>query len=296
MIKRTLAAFVILATTSAWAQTAETTPATPPAETTAPAETAPPPVTPEAQALAPVIPTDPMELLAYALENARQPAQCRFAFNRVVATNARSGWSDADADAILHYDPRLAPGARWTVVQARRQQRAIERAMAREDRKGFPADIMMLTPEGEWSFQNAAFVRELPDRYVYSYTPYVNRDRTDSETGIGIIEQLVGEVEVSRETGLVLSSTLREPPEEAVRALGIVRVHRALVRSNYIPGANDFLLTDSGSQMYQMSALLTQTEVTTTFRYTDVEAICDPSEVTRIQDMETAAAGARRRR
>lgn len=288
MIKRTLAAFVVLATTSAWAQTPETAPQTPPVEVA-------PPAAEETPAAAPVVPTDPMELVAYALENARQPAQCRFAFNRVIATNARAGWSDADADAVVRFDPRLPLGERWTVVQAARQQRAIQRAMSREDRKGFPSDLMMLTAEGEFSFENVAFVRELPDRYVYSYTPHVNRERTDSDTGIGIIEQLIGELEVSRETGRVMNSTLREPPEEAVRALGIVRVHRALVRSNFVPAVNDFHLSDSGSQMYQMSALLSQTEVTTTFRYTDIEAICDPSEVTRIQETEATGASARAR-
>ncbi|WP_395644438.1 hypothetical protein [Terricaulis sp.] len=292
MIKRTLAAFVILATTQAWAQTTEPAPLTPPSETAAPAGDTPPPAL---EALVPALPTDPMELVAYALENARQPAQCRFVFNRVIATNARAGWSDSEADAIVRFDPRLPLGERWTVTQAARQQRAIQRAMSREDRKGFPSDLMMLTAEGEYFYDNVAFARELPDRYVYSFTPRVNRERTDSDTGIGIIEQLVGEVEVSRETGRVISSTLREPPEGAVRALGIVRVHRALVRNSFAPGANDLHLADSGSQMYQMSALLTQTEVTTTFRYTDIEPVCDPAEVARIQETEAGGVAARAR-
>ena len=289
MIKRTLAAFVILATTSAWAQTAEP-PAQPPTETTTP-----PPTTPEAEALAPVVPTDPMELAAYARENANQPAQCRFAFSRAIGTNVNAGWSNAEADMVIHFDPRLAIGSRWTLVQAARQQRAIERAIQREDRKAFPSDLLMLTAEGEYTFENVALVREMSDRNVYSFTPHVIRERTDSETGIGIIEQLVGEFEVSRETGRIINVTLREPPEGAVRALGIVRVHSALVRNNLAPGVNDFHLSDSGSQMYQMSALLTQTAATTSYRYSDIEAICDPAEVARIQEAEAAARAPRRR-
>ncbi len=305
MITRTVAAFVLLAT-SAWAQT-DPAPETPPTETAAPAEITPagdvataapetvatPPT--EALAAAPV-PTDPMELVAFARSNAQEPARCRFAFTRLQTTVAQAGWSDADAEAVIRFDPRLAIGERWTVVRATRQQRGIQRALTRQDRTGLPFDLITLTAEGEYTFEDVRLSSEHPDRFVYSFAPRMIPERAADQTGVGIIEQLVGELEVSRETGRVLASTLREPPPgTAVRALGIVRVHRALLRNSFIPGSEGFALTDSGTQMFQMSALLSQTEVTTAFRFTEVEPICDPAEVARIAEAEAAAVAARRR-
>jgi hypothetical protein len=295
MIIRTLAALAALAT-AAWAQTEpapETAATVLPLDTSAretvesaSAETAAP-----APALA--LPTDPMELAAFALANAREPARCRFAFTRLQTAAAQVGWSDADAEAVIRFDPRLAIGERWTVVRATRHQRAMQRSLAREDRKGLPSDLITLTAEGEWTFENLAFVREHEDRYVYSYTPVIIPERSASEAGEGIIEQLIGEVEISRESGRVMSSTLREPPPgTAVRAMGIVRVHRALLRSHYVPREDGLHVADSGSQMFAMSALLSQTEVTTSFRFTEVEPICDPAEVARIQEAEAAAVAA----
>jgi|CXWL01.1.fsa_nt_gi hypothetical protein len=274
-------AVVLALSGSAWAQSAE--PIAPAPETAADLET-PAPIA--------AVPTDPMRLVASALENAREPAQCRFAFSKLSTTAAQVGWSDAEAETVIRFDPRLAIGERWQVVRANRQQRALQRALVREDRKGLPFDLMALTAEGEWTFENLAFESEHPDRFIYSYTPRMVPERIADQTGVGIIEQLIGQLEVSRD-GHVLNSTLREPPEDAVRALGIVRVRRALLRSAYQPGVNGFYVTEGGSQMFSMSALLTQTEVTTSFRFEDVEAICDPGEVARIVAAEAAAVAAR---
>lgn len=290
MIVRTLAALALL-TTSAWAQTE------PPTET-APAATSEPAVVaaPETPATAaPVIPTDPMELAAFALANAREPEQCRFAFSRLTTTNAHVGWSDADAENVVRFDPRLPIGERFVVERANRNQRGLQRAYAREDRKALPFDLINLVAEGEWRYENLAFAREAGDRVFYSYIPSVVEGRSASEGGEGIIEQLVGEVEVDRTTGRVVSNALREPQEGAVRAMGIVRVHRALLRTVYAPSEGDHQLAQDGSQMLAMSALLTQTAVTTSFRISDIEAICDPAEVTRIQEAEAAALATRRR-
>ncbi|MBC7769068.1 MAG: hypothetical protein H7124_09805 [Phycisphaerales bacterium] len=295
MIKRLAASLLVLAT-SAWAQPVEA-PQEAPASAATQAETAVADAPAEPVSVAPLIPTDPTELLAYALANAREPAQCRFAFTRSQTTAAQVAWNGADADVVVRFDPRLPIGERWTVVSATRQQRALERSFAREDRKGLPFDLMALTAEGEYSFENPAMRAEHPDRVVYSFQPRMVPARIADETGQGIIEQLVGEIEVSRE-GRILSSTLREPPETAVRALGIVRVRRALLRNGFTPDANGHLLADSGTQMFSMSAMLTQTEVTTSFRFTEVESICDPAEVARIAEAEAAAvaAGSSRRR
>lgn len=46
--------------------------------------------------------------------------------------------------------------------------------------------------------------------------------------------------------------------------------------------------------MYQMSALLTQTAVTASFRYSNVEPICDPAEVAQIVEAEAAGVAQRR--
>ena len=73
------------------------------------------------------------------------------------------------------------------------------------------------------------------------------------------------------------------------------RVRRALLRSAFSPGPNGLLVAESGSQMFSMSALLTATEVTTSFRFTNIEPICDPAEVARINEAEAAAIAARRR-
>lgn len=289
MIKRFAASLLVLAlATGASAQTAEpeTAPAVAEATEVAPAEAATPAV----------IPTDPAELLAHARAGALEPAQCRFAFSRAQTTAAQAGWSGADADMVVRFDPRLPIGTRWTVVSATRQQRAMQRALEREDRKALPFDLMTLTAEGEYTFENAAVRAEHPDRVVYSFAPRMVASRVADETGQGIIEQLVGEVEVSRETGRIISTTLREPPEEAVRALGIVRVRRALFRNGYVLNDDGQLLIETGTQMLSMSALLTQTEVTTTFRFSDIEPICDPAEVARMNEAEAAALAAGRRR
>ncbi len=292
---RTLAALALL-TTSTWAQTAEAPAGAAPNVEVAAAATEAPATAPTGDAAplaaAQAIPTDPMELAAFARANALEPAQCRFAFSRAATTAARVACSDADAEVVVRFDPRLAIGERWTVVRAERQQRALQRNLAREDRKALPFDLIALTAEGEWTMENLAFATEHPDRYVYSFVPRMIPERSSSETGQGIIEQLIGEVEISRETGRVIATTLREPPEEAVRALGIVRVRRALLRSSFADGPNALHIADGGSQMMSMSALLTQTELTTTFRYTDVEAICDPAEVARIGEAEAAALAA----
>lgn len=289
MIIRSLAALALLAT-SAWAQT-EATPETtaPPASSeAAPAATA---VEPQAEAVAPapVVPTDPMELAAFALANAREAAQCRFAFSRLTAGGAQFGWSASAADIVARFDPRLPVGERWTVVRANTQQRAIQRSLSREDRKGLPSDLIGLLPEGEWTYQNVAVASEHPDKVVYSYTPQVIPERASNETGVRIIEQLVGQFEVSRETGRIISGTLTEPPEGAVRAMGIVRVHRALFGFRYATGANGLLLTDSGAQQMRLSALGTPSEVEFSFRFEDVEPICDPADVARIAEAEAAA-------
>jgi hypothetical protein len=293
MIIRTLAALALLAT-GAWAQTE------PPPETTPPAttEVAPAPATAvepqaEAVAVAPVVPTDPMELAAFALANAREAAQCRFAFSRLTVGGAQFGWSAGTADIVARFDPRLPVGERWTVVRANSQQRAIQRNMSREDRKGMPSDLIGLMPEGEWTYQNIAVASEHPDKVVYSYTPRAIPERAANETGVRIIEQLVGQFEVLRETGRIISGTLTEPPEGAVRALGIVRVHRALFGFRYATAANGFLLTDSGAQQMRLSALGTPSEVEFSFRFEDVEPICDPAEVARIAAAEAAAVAAR---
>jgi hypothetical protein len=122
MIIRAVAALAILAT-SAWAQTE------PPAETTPPAttEAAPLPNTAtepqaEAVAVAPAVPTDPLELAAFALANAREAAQCRFAFSRLTAGGAQFGWSASAADIVARFDPTIA---RWrTLDSGARQQPA----------------------------------------------------------------------------------------------------------------------------------------------------------------------------
>lgn len=288
---RTLAASIVALATSAWAQPIDETATAPSAEGAGP--------TIEAAPAAPVAaPTDPTELVAFALANAREPARCRFAFTRLQTTAAQVGWSDADAEGVLRFDPRLPIGERWSVVRATRQQRAIQRAMEREDRKALAFDLMALTAEGEYSFESIAVSSEHLDRIIYSFIPRMVPGRISDETGQGIIEQLVGEIEVARDTGRITSSTLREPPAEAVRAMGIVRVHRALLRNAFAEGANGFQVADSGSQMLALSALLTRTEVTTSFRYTEVEPICDPAEVARINEAEAtalAAAASRRR-
>jgi hypothetical protein len=303
MIKRTLVAFALLASSAS----AQTDPAAQPpasAETTPAVEAAPAAADasalaaiPEAAAPTPVVvPTDPMELVAFALANAREAQQCRFAFTRLQTTAAQVTWSNADAEGEIRFDPRLPIGERWTVVRASRQQRAIQRALSRQDRKGLPFDLITLAAEGEWRFENVALASELPDRYVYNFTPRMIPERSADETGAGIIEQLVGQLEVSRETGRVLASTLREPPPgTAVRAMGIVRVHRALLHNFYNTDAGGRQITESGSQMFQMSALLSQTEVTTSFRFTNVEPVCDPAEIERITAAEAAAQAADRR-
>lgn len=306
MITRSLAALALLAT-SAWAQTepppqptapttseAGSAPATPQAEAVAPAtsEAGAAPAAPQAETAAPV-PADAMELAAFALANAGEPAQCRFAYSRLTVGGAQFGWAASDADTVARFDPRLPVGERWTVVRANRQQRAIQRNLSREDRKGFPSDLISLLAQGEWTFENIAVASESPQTVTYNYTPRVIPERASSETGVGIIEQLVGQFEVSRETGRIISGTLREPPEDAVRALGIVRVHRALFGFRYATGPNGFLLTDSGAQEMRMTALFTPSEVEYSFRYADIEPICDPSEVARIAEAEAAAAAAR---
>lgn len=285
MIIRSLAALALFAT-SAWAQTEPPPQATPPA--TSVAEPAPSAEQPQADA-APPVPTDPMELAAFALANAREPAQCRFAFSRLTVGGAQFGWSAGSADMVTRFDPRLPVGERWTVVRANSQQRAIQRNLSREDRKGFPSDWISLIAEGEWTYENIVVASEHPDKVVYSYTPRAIPERAANETGVRIIEQLVGQFEVSRETGRIISGTLTEPPEGAVRALGIVRVHRALFGFRYATAANGLLLTDSGAQQMRLSALGTPSEVEFSFRYTDIEPICDPAEVARIAEAEAAA-------
>ena len=288
MSLRILAALAVL-TTSAWAQTEPAVEPAPAATTQAPVAAAP-----ETPAAASVVPTDPTELLAFALANAREPNQCRFAFSRLSATDAHVGWSDADAESVVRFDPRLPVGERFVVERATRNQRGMQRAYAREDRKALPFDLINLVNEGEFTYDNPTVARELPDRILYSYVPNMVAGRSSSETGEGIVEQLVGELEVSRETGRIISNTLREPPAGAVRALGIVRVHQALLRTEYAPSTSDYQLAQGGSQMLAMSALLTQTAVTTSFRISDVEAICDPAEVTYIQEAEATALTSRR--
>lgn len=285
MIIRSLAALALFAT-SAWAQTEPPPQATPPA--TSVAEPAPSAEQPQADA-APPVPADPMELAAFALANAREPAQCRFAFSRLTVGGAQFGWSAGSADMVTRFDPRLPVGERWTVVRANSQQRAIQRNLSREDRKGFPSDWISLIAEGEWTYENIVVASEHPDKVVYSYTPRAIPERAANETGVRIIEQLVGQFEVSRETGRIISGTLTEPPEGAVRALGIVRVHRALFGFRYATAANGLLLTDSGAQQMRLSALGTPSEVEFSFRYTDIEPICDPAEVARIAEAEAAA-------
>lgn len=289
---RTLAIALAL-TTSAFAQTAEVTPVAAPETTAATPESTPAAVAP------PAVPTNPTELIAFARADALEAQQCRFAFSRAQTTAAQSGWSGADAEMIVRFDPRLPIGERWTVVHATRQQRAMERSLAREDRKALPFDLMTLTAEGEYTFENIELRAEHEDRLVYSFQPRMVPTRIASETGQGIIEQLVGEVEVSRATGRIISTTLREPPADsgAVRAMGIVRVHRALLRNGYVAGADDRLMIETGTQMFAMSAMLSQTEVTTSFRFSEIEPICDPAEVARINAAEAAAqAGSSRRR
>ncbi len=287
MITRTLAALAVLVT-SAWAQT-EVSPeaALPTISEAAPAPSAA--VEPQTEALARVVPADPMELAAFALAHAREPAQCRFALSRHATSASQAGLATSEFDVVTRFDPRLPVGDRWTVVSANRQQRALQRNMSREDRKGLPSDLILLLPEGEWTFENVAVAQEHPDRVVYNYTPRVIPERAASETGVGIIEQLIGQFEVSRESGRILKSTLTEPPADAVRALGIVRVHSALIVTQYATGANAFLLGEAGSQHLHLSALLTPTAVGTAFRYFDIEPICDPAEVARIAEEEAAA-------
>jgi len=235
-----------------------------------------------------------MDLARYALANAQQATQCRFAFDRAATANAHVGWSDSDADVVVHFDPRLALGQRWTVVRAARQQRAIERQMQQEDRKGFPSDLIMLTAQGEWTYEDLALINTFPDHYVFSYRPATITDRNDTQTGTNIIDQLVGEIEVSRTDGRLIRSELHEPRDTAVRSLAIVRVQHALITQSFSNAANDLRVADSGSMMYQMSAILTQSALTTTFRYSNIEPICDPAEVARI--VETEAGGVSRRR
>ena len=78
--------------------------------------------------------------------------------------------------------------------------------MQREDRKGFPSDLMMLTAQGEWTYEDLSLSNTFPDHYVFSYRPAVIADRNDTPTGTNIIDQLVGEIEVSREDGRLLRS------------------------------------------------------------------------------------------
>lgn len=283
---RILAALAML-TTSAWAQTE-------PAAAPVAAASTEAAVTTPAETPAATVPTDAMELLTFALANAREPNQCRFAFSRLTATDAHVGWSDADAESVVRFDPRLPVGERFVVERATRNQRGMQRAYAREDRKALPYDLINLVSEGEWTYENLAVARELPESVLYSYVPTVITERSASESGEGIIEQLVGELEVSKATGRIVSNTLREPPAGAVRAMGIVRVHQALLRTEYAPSVSDLQLAQGGSQMFNMSALLTTTAVTTSFRLNNVEAICDPAEVTRIREAEAAALAARR--
>lgn len=279
----TVACAVLLAPLAVRAQEPPAQPA--PAQPAAEAPVAQPAAT------APIA-ADPVALARAALDRARA-TQCRYAFSQSVQSNAQAGLGSDSVGGLLRFDPRLAIGERWTVVNATKHVRALQRNLARIDKQGPATDLMQLLPEGDITMSELAVEQDLAEVYMFKFKPVPNPERITEENARNMAAQMVGALETRRD-GTIVRRTLRVP-EGGIR-VGIAKLQSGSISRGYVALPDGQTVADSEVYTARATALLSGAEVTTTGRLSDIEPICDAAVVAEIAGREAAARATSTRR
>lgn len=251
-------------------------------EAPAPAE----PSSPAAvEAVASALAADPLTLVRASLERARATT-CRFAFSQSVQSDAQAGLGSDSVTGLLRFDPRLPVGERWTLVNATKHVRAIQRNLARADRQGPPTDLLQLLPEGDVTLSELTLAEEHPEVFVFRFKPVPIAERIADENVRNMMAQMEGKLEV-RHDGSIVRRTV-SVPAGGIR-VGIAKLQSGSTSRGYVTLPDGQVVADSEVYTARATALLSGAEVTTTGRLSDVEPICDTATVAAIADREAAA-------
>lgn len=256
---------------------------------------APPVATPPAPAAVEPVAApapDPLALVQASLARARATT-CRFAFSQSVQSDAQAGLGSDSVTGLLRFDPRLPVGERWTVVNATKHVRTLQRNLARGDKQGPATDLMQLLPEGELTMGELAVEQALAEVYVFTFKPVPNPERIVDENARSMTAQMVGTLETRRD-GAIVRRTLRVP-EGGIR-VGIAKLQSGSISRGYTALPDGQAVADSEVYTARATALLSGAEVTTTGRISDVTPLCDAAVVADIASREAAARAATARR
>lgn len=231
---------------------------------------------------------DPIAIAKAALERNRPALQCRFAFTLVEKAENKTIWATYDLSRRnrMEFDPRRPIGERWRILAASRAHGDQRRQMNWGARSDPRADLLTLTLEGDVEISDLKLQEARADAWVFSFAPIASS--TVNKTSHNWLNQLQGELIVSRGTGEVVGRTLRQAGafEE-----GLGRLRTGVFARTYATkGAYSF--TAATNQEMEMSAAGKRVKTTGEQTITNVTPICDAGEVARIAAME--AAGVRR--
>lgn len=234
---------------------------------------------------------DPVASAQAILLKADEASQCRFAFTqktvvgaRVDARFIREGKSAGESE--VRFDPRRPIGSRFMVVSANSQQKELQKNLTASDKQGFPTDLFVLLPEGEFRITALAWKPSPPNATLYSFTPDAILARGSTPANAKILGQFEGELEVDLTTGRV-SKIMVRTPEEGVK-VGRAKLKSMLERDFALVDGR-FTLTERVVKSEAATAMLSATaalNVATLFG--DIEPICDPAEVANIVAAESA--------
>jgi hypothetical protein len=228
---------------------------------------------------------DPVAVAKAALERNRPALQCRFAFTLVEKAENQTIWATFDLKRRnrMEFDPRRPIGERWRILAANRAHGDQRRQMNWGARSDPRADLLTLTLEGDVEISELKLQEARPDAWVLSFTPVATG--TVNKTSHNWLNQLQGELIVSRGSGEVVGRTLRQVGafEE-----GMGRLRTGSFSRTYA-AKGPYSFTAATNQDMEMSAAGKRVKTIGEQTITAVTPICDAAEVARIAAMEAAA-------
>jgi hypothetical protein len=230
---------------------------------------------------------DPVAVAQAALERNRPQLQCRFAYTLVEEAANKTMWATYDLTRKnrMEFDPRRPIGERWRILGANRQAGDQRRQMNWGARSDPRSDILTLTLEGDIKIKDLALIETRPDAWVFSFKPEATG--TVNRTAHSWLNQLTGELVVSRATGEVVGRTLRQVGafEE-----GLGRLREGVFQRAYASNGT-YSFTAATNQKMEMSAQGKQVQSNGKQQISGIVPICDPAEVARIAALELEGPG-----
>lgn len=234
---------------------------------------------------------EPIAAAEAALVRARGALQCRFAFSLQEEAANRAVWVDRPLTVrqSLEFDPRRDPGERWRVLNTTRTDtRAQRRQLNLGGRSDPRTDLLSLTVEGDVRITNLQLKETRPDAWVFSFVPEATNEV--STQGQSFLNELVGELVVSRQTGSVIERTLLV---DGAYDAGQGRVQNSRFTRRY-RDVDGLTVVATTEQQFMMSARGQPVRTTGRQTYSGVTPICAAGDLEAI-NLAEATSGSRER-